>query len=103
LRGLTPWDVARGELQEETGLVAARMTYIGHLFEAYGYSNQGYKIFMATGLRPGKRARAREQEEQDLVTQTFTLSEVEQMVREGEIKDAATVAALGLLRLKGLP
>jgi len=46
---------------------------------------------------------AREQEEQDLVTQTFTLSEVEQMVREGEIKDATTVAALGLLRLKGLP
>lgn len=99
--GADPLDVARGELQEETGLVAARITYIGHLFEAYGYSNQGYKIFMATGLRPGKTAR--EQEEQDLVTQTFTLSEVEQMVREGEIKDATTVAALGLMRLKGLP
>ena len=30
------------------------------------------------------------------------LAEVERMIREGEIKDATTVAALGLLRLKGL-
>jgi NAD(P)-dependent dehydrogenase (short-subunit alcohol dehydrogenase family) len=41
-------------------------------------------------------------EEQDLVTQDFALSEVERMIRDGEIKDATTVAALGLLRLKGL-
>jgi ADP-ribose pyrophosphatase len=40
--------------------------------------------------------------EQDLVTRDFALSEVERMVRDGEIKDATTVAALGLLRLKGL-
>jgi hypothetical protein len=34
---------------------------------------------------------------QDLVTRDFALSEVERMIRDGE-----TVAALGLLRLKGL-
>jgi ADP-ribose pyrophosphatase len=95
-----PLDVARGELREETGLVASRMIYVGHLFEAYGYSNQGYDIFMATGLQ--RADTAREQEEQDLVTCSFTLSEVEQMICEGEIKDATTVAALGLLRLKRL-
>jgi ADP-ribose pyrophosphatase len=43
-----------------------------------------------------------EQEEQDLVTEFFQLREVEQMIRAGEIKDATTVATLGLLRLKGL-
>jgi ADP-ribose pyrophosphatase len=86
-------------LREETGLDAARVTYAGHLFEAYGYSNQGYHIFLATGLRRGKAER--EQEEQDLVTQEFTLPEVERMIRDGEIKDGTTVAALGLLRLKG--
>jgi hypothetical protein len=36
------------------------------------------------------------------VTQDVALSEVERMIRDGEIKDATTVAALGLLRLKGL-
>ncbi len=35
--------------------------------------------------------------------QKFPLSEVERMIREGEIKDATTVAALGLLRLEALP
>jgi ADP-ribose pyrophosphatase len=48
-----PGDVARGELQEET-LVAARMVHAGHLFEAYGYSNQGYHIYAATGLQHGR-------------------------------------------------
>ena len=44
----------------------------------------------------------REHEEQDLVTRDFALLEVERMIRDGEIKDATTVASLGLLRLKGL-
>jgi ADP-ribose pyrophosphatase len=99
----TPGRSARssaGELREETGLDAATMTYIGHLFEACGYANQGYHIFLATGLRRGDADR--KHEEQDLVTRDFALSEVERMIRDGEIKDATTVAALGLLRLKGL-
>jgi hypothetical protein len=64
------------------------------------HSNQGYRVFLATGLR--RRDAIREQEEQDLVTQGSPLSEVERIVRDGEIKDATTVAAPGLLRLKGL-
>ena len=36
------------------------------------------------------------------MTREFTLSEVERMIRDGEIKDATTIAAFGLLRLKGL-
>jgi ADP-ribose pyrophosphatase len=57
-------------------------------------------VFLATGLRQGEATP--EQEEQDLVTEIFQLWEVEQMIRAGEIKDATTVATLGLLRLKGL-
>lgn len=95
-----PVEMARGELREETGLVAVRMTYAGHLFEAPGYATQGYHVFLATGLQ--RTEDDREREEQDLVTQEFLLPEVERMMREGEIKDGTTVAALGLLRLKGL-
>ena len=98
--GADPADVARGELQEETGLIAAQMVHAGHLFEAYGYSNQGYHLYVATGLRRGKADL--DHEEQDLVTRVFPLQEVERMMRDGEIKDATTVAAFGLLRLKGL-
>lgn len=95
-----PLALARGELEEETGLVAEEMTYGGHLFQGYGYATQGYHVFLAKGLRHnGARL---EVEEQDLVTCAFNVSEVERMVLEHEIKDATTVAALGLLRLKKL-
>jgi 8-oxo-dGTP pyrophosphatase MutT (NUDIX family) len=95
-----PLEVARGELREETGLNAAQMTYEGHLFQGYGYATQGYHVFLAVGLT--RRGANRSQEEQDLLTRAFALSDIENMIREGDIKDATTVAALGLLRLKGL-
>jgi ADP-ribose pyrophosphatase len=95
-----PLQVARGELQEETGLIAAEIVYAGHLFQGYGYSTQGYHIYLATGLSNAQAER--DPEEQDLVTRAFALTDVEEMVSRGTIKDATTVAALGLLRLKGL-
>jgi ADP-ribose pyrophosphatase len=98
--GAEPTEVARGELREETGLVAATMVHAGHLFEAYGYSNQGYHVYLATGLRRGETAL--DHEEQDLVSRAFPLPEVERMIRDGEIKDATTVAAFGLLRLRNM-
>lgn len=93
-----PSDVAASELLEETGLIADQMTYLGHLFQGYGFSTQGCHVFQAQRLRPETRPR-RETEEQDLVTRRFTRSAVIAMIRTGQIKDAATVAALGLLIL----
>jgi ADP-ribose pyrophosphatase len=98
--GARPVDVARGELREETGLLAADIANAGHLFQGYGYATQGYHVFLATGLTPAEAAP--DPEEQDLITRPFTLAEVERMIRDGGIEDATTVAALGLLRLKGL-
>jgi ADP-ribose pyrophosphatase len=95
-----PLDIARGELREETGLDASEIAYAGHLFQGYGYATQGYHIFIARGL--SRNNVARESEEQDLKARAFALADVERMIREGEIKDATTVAVLGLLRLKGL-
>ena len=76
------------------------MVHAGHLFEAYGYSNQGDHVYLATGLRRGDAAP--DHEEQDLITRAMPLHEVERMIRDGEIKDATTLAAFTLLRLKDL-
>lgn len=95
-----PSETARRELREETGLEASEMTYGGHLFQGYGYATQGYHVFLATGLQ--QNAPAPELEEQDLISRTFEMNTLESMIYNGEIKDATTVAALGLLRLKGL-
>lgn len=99
--GADPRDVARGELLEETGLAAAEIAYAGHLFQGYGYATQGYHVFVASGLSPAVPA-AHEPEEQDLVTGVVSVAELERMIRDGAVRDATTVAAFGLLRLKRL-
>lgn len=95
-----PDEVARAELSEETGIVASKMTRVGDLFLAYGYSSQRYHIFLAEELEQG--ATSLEAEEADLVSRAFPLADVDTMIANGVIRDATTVAALGLIRLKGL-
>lgn len=97
---VAPEEVARAELSEETGLVARKMTRVGDLFLAYGYSPQRYHIFLAEELEQG--ATALEAEEADLISGSFPLADVDAMIANGTIRDATTVAALGLIRLKGL-
>jgi len=92
-----PIDLARGELREETGLVAGRMTHLGHLFLAAGFATQGYHVFLAEQLT--RTDTALEVEEQGLVTGVFARAAVIDMIRTGRIKDATTVAALSLVDL----
>lgn len=98
--GADPRDLARGELEEETGLLAGSIQEVGHLYPLYGTVTQSYRIFLATDLKPGRHRP--EHEEQDLVTRAFPLAEVEAMILDGTIRDAGTVASFGMLRLKRL-
>lgn len=95
-----PLELAKAELREETGLTAGSMLHAGRLFLAYGYSSQAYDLFLATDLSKGETQL--DAEELGLVAKAFKLHVVDEMIRDGTIKDATTVAALGLLRLKGL-
>lgn len=94
-----PLELARAELREETGLTAETMMHVGYLFEGYGYSTQGFHIYLAQGLKVGETSR--EHSEQDMISHAFSIEGVLAMITEGIIKDAATVATLGLLRLQG--
>ncbi len=94
-----PLEVARGELAEETGFRAGKMEELGYLYEACGYSNQGFRAYLATDLTEGELER--DAEEQDMVAAPFTLDEIKAMIRDGRIRDQSTVAALGLLMLRG--
>jgi ADP-ribose pyrophosphatase len=97
---IAPLDLARAELQEETGLIAKEMQHVGHLFLGYGYSTQGYDIFFASGIEQSQTDR--DPEEEDLIARWFPLSEVKAMLLSGEICDATTAAAIGLLTLHRL-
>lgn len=93
----SPADLARAELAEETGLVAARLTHLGHLHCAYGMSSQGFDVYLATGLTRGEPRRG--PEEQDMRQRWVPRAEFERLVRAGEITDDSTLAAYTLYLL----
>jgi ADP-ribose pyrophosphatase len=91
-------DLAKAELREETGIIAHTMEHIGHLFLAYGYSNQGYDIFIASSLEHGSQDL--DAQEHGLTARSFPIADVESMIVHGSIKDATTVATFALLKLR---
>lgn len=95
---LDPAVLAARELEEETGLVAGRMELLGHLDIAPGMSSQREHVFLASELTAGPPDR--EHQEQDMRTAWFTVTEFEEMVRDGRIVDAQTLAAYLLLVLR---
>lgn len=97
---IDPLELARNELKEETGCLAKEIKEIGYLYEAYGYCNQGFHIFLATGLTEG--AQNLEESEQGLIVKRVSVSEFVSMVEKGDIKDAPTLSAYGLLKIKNL-
>lgn len=89
-----PEDLARGELKEETGLHAESMVYLGRLWIAYGFTRQKQYVFLATGLsHVGKDP---DEEEHDIAVRAVLISEFEQMMLDGVVRDGCTLAAWGL-------
>jgi len=92
-----PEELARGELREETGLTAEKMTCLGMLHIAYGFANQKQFVYLAEDLTKG--AVERDAEEHDLIVHRIPVVEFEAMMRDGEIQDASTLGAWALYKL----
>lgn len=93
-----PEELARGELKEETGLVAANMRFLGTSYVAYGYANQKMHIFLATDLTQCDKEP--DPEEHDLQLHRVPVAEFEAMLRDGRIQDVCTLAAWGMYSLQ---
>ena len=96
--GIDPAEIARDELQAETGLVADELEYLGEIYIACGYANQKTYAFLATGLTQG--ARRPDVEEHDLAVRKVSLAQLEELIGENRIKDAQTLAVWGLYRAR---
>lgn len=88
---------AARELREETGLCAETLTRLGTFDVAPGLSSQRCAVFLATDLTPG--APDRDLAEQDMRSAWFTRAEVEEMIADGTVTDAKTLAAYALVLL----
>lgn len=89
--GIGPLEQAKQELQQETGLVANFCEEIGFLYQAYGYSSQGYHIYVAENFKAGEQEL--EITESDMVSQWFSEEDFKKMIEAGEIRDGTSVAA----------
>lgn len=86
-----PLDTARRELKEETGYKAKSWRHLGTLHTCIGYSDERIEIFLAHGL-----SYVGEQPDHGEILEIheILLSDALLAVRDGEITDGKTVAAL---------
>jgi ADP-ribose pyrophosphatase len=90
---------ARRECHEELGMIAGAAERLGEAWPLPGYCTEYMTFFRLTDLRvPGTDdADAHQDEDEQIEVQVFTIDQVRQMVRNGEMKDLKTAAALVLL------
>jgi ADP-ribose pyrophosphatase len=84
-------ELARGELKEETGLVAERVVRLGYNWIAYGFTRQRHHVFLATGLKMTESKP--DAEEHDIAVRAVPIAEFEQKILDGAIGDGCTQAA----------
>jgi len=84
-------ECARRELEEETGMRAATMTPLTHIYTTPGFTDEVIRLFVATDLEPGELLRDPD-EFMEVVRVAF--SEVLEMVRDGRIVDAKSIATI---------
>ena len=96
--GLEPEAIAREELRQETGIVAAKFELLGAFNIAVGYCNQRDYAFLATGLTLGPRSP--DCEEHDLVLHRVSIGDFQQKIRSNIIDDAQTLAAWAFYRAR---
>lgn len=87
-----PWDeVARRELEEETGWRAGRLEPLTRIFTTPGFTDEVIRLWVATGLEPGEGTL---DHDEFLEVVRLPFSRALQMVRDGIITDAKSVAAI---------
>jgi 8-oxo-dGTP pyrophosphatase MutT (NUDIX family) len=89
--GEDPLDTAHRELREETGLTAAKMTRIMRMHTSNSVTDEEGFVFVAEGLTEGDTAF---DEMEVLEVRKLPLTDVVEMIRNQEMTDAISVAAI---------
>lgn len=79
------------ELQEEVGITADEVIYLGGLYLSPGYSNEVLHLYLARGLHQGE---CHPDEDEFLGIERVPFDKLLDMVMRDEIHDAKTVAAV---------
>jgi ADP-ribose pyrophosphatase len=89
-----PLPAAKRELKEETGFEAENWEDLSAMYSAPGFCNEVLYLYKATNLNfTGKQLDIDEETEVLIVS----LDQAWQMVRQGEIRDAKSIAGIGMI------
>ena len=91
-------EAAGRELAEETGYTARRLEPLGSFYSAPGMLTEMMHAFVATQLSPGLQ---RLEPYETIAVELHGPAAVREMVLDGTIRDAKTIAALSLYWLSG--
>lgn len=91
-KGEDPLTCAARELTEETGYTAEKVEKLGAISTTPGFCTEVLHIYLATGLTPGQHAR--EEGEEGMEVLELPKNKIIQMIMDGEITDAKTIAGL---------
>jgi ADP-ribose pyrophosphatase len=94
--GETPEEAARRECHEEIGQVPDTVVRLGSMYPTPGYCDEEMFFFRVSGLTEPTHDAELDQDE-DIEVRVFTVKDVKEMVRRGEIVDMKTVIGLILL------
>src|SRR5690554_2846744 len=82
---------AKRELEEEAGVTATELAYIGHFYPGIGYSNEVIHIYTAWNLQ---QTLQKVDKDEFVTKETMAFSKAIEMVHSGEINDGKTVICL---------
>ena len=89
--GENPLEAVKRELEEESGVVAGKIEYLGEIFTTVAIFDEKIHLYLATEL---EFKNAHPDEDEFLEVETIPLSELYNMVMDGDIKDAKTQIAI---------
>lgn len=91
-----PEECARRELREEVGATAQELTHLTSIYTTPGFTNEQIHLFLATGLRVDE---TQHEPDEFIEVESLPVSRALEMIRDGEIVDAKSIA--GLLYVAG--
>jgi len=90
-KGESPAAGAARELEEETGKVAGRLTFIFRFYSSIGFCDEGLSVFIAEDLS----TTSQKLDEDEFVTiEKYTPDEAFKLITDGRIVDSKTTAAV---------